>query len=474
MAQMICLLVLVCVLSQMPPRRVAIAQALLEEDDAIHDAGALPLQINIEEFDSGLGLRRYLLSGFKRAVFTAKDVCSLAHHARNGGCYGVSDLALDPSQTGGHFYEHLQRTLPLKSADCFYTARIPLWDSTSQTRVLEDFPMHLPHQIFSEIYKSKPALFDPVNIDFSELPPLWLEHPVFAAQGDKAIPISLYSDGVPHSKTDSFYAYYFKFVHDSERFMICSVRRIDVCRCGCRGMCTFGAIGRILSWSLNTLASGHWPETDHAGNPLRSPGGLLADGCCGGLAEYRADLLEFIQAFGFRTWSNIENPCFICGCSKTTMFQFPDRVEDCVWALRDSSAYNLMVMRSTKKVRITNRAVFKRLQANMEFDPGIGGLGLITDFAELGLARGFRLIETGPAIDLHDLSNIVFPTTLAFFDTSNSLGLTFVAPLFCCGGIIDRMFMSRSHACLRSGNHPTSVRHCFADARRDQFCQVNC
>ena len=85
----------------MPPRRIAAAEAILEEDDDIHNAGAIPLQIDIEDFDSGLGLRRYLLNGFKRGIFTAKDVCCLAHHAQNGGCYGVGDLALDLTWAGG-------------------------------------------------------------------------------------------------------------------------------------------------------------------------------------------------------------------------------------------------------------------------------------------------------------------------------------------------------------------------------------
>ena len=82
-------------------RRAAAAQALLEEDDDIHQMRAVPLPVDLAEFDSGLGLRRHLLSGFKRGVFTAKDVCCLAFHATNGGCYGVSDLSLDPDSTWG-------------------------------------------------------------------------------------------------------------------------------------------------------------------------------------------------------------------------------------------------------------------------------------------------------------------------------------------------------------------------------------
>ncbi len=410
--------------------RAAATQAVLDADDEVHDLNAIPLPVNLSDFDDGLGFRRYLLSGFKRGVFTAKDVCCMAFHAQNGGCHGISDLALHPESTGGNFYTHLQRQLELRSIDSFYAAKIPLWCNATQERILEDFPMHLPHQLFSELYKTNPALFDPINIDVTELPPMWLNHAVYAANGDKAIPVSLYSDGVPHSKTDSFYVYYFKLVHSSERHMICAVRRVDLCRCGCRGMCTFGSIGRILSWSLNVLAGGKWPSWDHLGRPLRSPCGPLAGGCVGGLTEYRADLLEFVSAFGFKSWSNCLNPCFMCGASRDALFEFPDCVDNCVWPLRDATAYNIMVQRSIKRVRIPNGGALRRPQSKMEWNPDLGGLVLSSDHGELHLKKGWRLMEDGAVVDLHDLQSIRLPSTFTFFDTANAMGLNFVSPLF--------------------------------------------
>ena len=253
---------------------------------------------------------------------------------------------------------------------------------------------------------------------------------MFGAHGDKAIPVSLYSDGVPHSKTDSFDAYYLKFLHSSERHMICCVRRIDLCRCGCNGMCTFGSIGRVISWSLNALATGHWPTTDHLGVPIASPAGLLADGCVGGLVEYRADLLEFVTAFGFKSWANKINPCFLCGSSKEDLFMFPNSVGECKWPLRGENAFPIMKSRPIKRVRIPNSAALRTLQSRMEFDSKLGGLVLIADCPDLALKQGWRLMEDGPVHDLHDLESIRLPATFCFFDTANDMGLNFVAPLF--------------------------------------------
>ncbi len=304
--------------------------------------------------------------------------------------------------------------------------------------------MHLPHVIFSELFEKHPELYDPINIDFSELPPIWLDHPIFIAHGDRAIACSMYSDGVPHSKTDSFYTYYFRLLNCRQRHLVCSIRRVDLCKCGCKGNCTFGAIGRILSWSLNQLATGQWPCTDHLGRPLDGKRGLLADGYLGGLVEYRADLLEFTSAFGFTQWSNLTNPCFLCGASRDALFSFPLNMSDCVWPPRDAETYRIMVERSTKKVRIPSGAVLNRLMSKFEWDPDrIGGLGLIEDFPELGLVRSWGLMEDGPVVDLHDFSNIRFPATLTFFDSGNHMGLNFVSPIL--NGVVG---FNISHLCL--------------------------
>ncbi len=429
--------------SMPPTRRAAAAQNLLD-DDAVIPVGSTPLPISVDQFDEGVGFRRCLLSGFQKGIFNARDVCTMSFHAMRGGCHGVADLALSPDQSGGNYYKHLEKALNLKTEACFYNARIPLWDVATQSRIRETFPMHLPHVIFSELFEKSPELYDPINYDFSELPPIWTQHPLFIAHGDSAIPVSLYSDGVPHSKTDSFYTYYFRLLNSRERHLICTVRRVDLCKCGCRGNCTFGAIGRIISWSFNQLASGQWPCTDHLGQPVEGRRGLLANGYVGALAEYRADLLEFTTALGFTQWNNILNPCFLCGAHRDDLFTFPSEMSSCSWAPRDAEAYRIMVERSTKKIRIPSRAVFDRLMNKCEWDPAdIGGLGLAEDCPELGLSRGWRLMEDGPIVDLHDFSNLRFPTTLTFFDTRNYMGLSFVSPLL--NGVIG---FNISHLCL--------------------------
>ncbi len=280
---------LVVLISILMSRKALAAQSALEEDehvDGIIDALPLPDGIDISEFDGGKGLRYYLLDSYRKGHSTAKDVCVIAYWAQVAGAHGLSDLALSPNQTGGNFATHLKRAVGIRAESIFYIASVPLWSNTKQERELESFPFLLPHVVFSNMYKKSPHLFDPLNLDPSELPPHWWSHSVLLSHGERAVPVTLYSDGVPHTKNDSFYAWYFQIGSDPTRHLLCSVRKLDLCQCGCRGMCTFGAIQRVLAWSMNAVACGNFPTANHIGEGIEYPElGPLAGGYVGGLIE---------------------------------------------------------------------------------------------------------------------------------------------------------------------------------------------
>ena len=132
-----------------------------------------------------------------------------------------------------------------------------------------------------------------------------------------------------------------------ERFQICTIRKKDLCKCGCKGFCSFYPILRTISWSFNQLAGGIWPEVRHDGVPFEVGsmrhdlgGGLLADGFAGALTEMRADLLEFVGSLGFtESWSDTTTPCFLCDATIDNIFDMPPSVANCRWSLHDEQAY---------------------------------------------------------------------------------------------------------------------------------------
>jgi hypothetical protein len=149
------------------------------------------------------GLRKYLLSQYKEGHLSAKAVCDIAWHADRAGACDVRDLAANPSSA--HAAEHLRNALNVTSENDFYFADVPMWNHTTQVRELRKFPMSLPHERFCEECRD----FDVCSYQRNLFPPRYWSHPVTLTTGQaKTVPIGYFSDGVPHTKKDSFLAFY--------------------------------------------------------------------------------------------------------------------------------------------------------------------------------------------------------------------------------------------------------------------------
>jgi hypothetical protein len=134
---------------------------------------------------------------------SAKTLCDIAWHADRAGASNVSDLAVNPSSV--HQAEHLRNVLNTTSPSDFYFADVPMWNHTTQHRELRKYPMSLPHERFAVECQN----FDVCSYQRSDFPPRYWHHPVTLAKGHaKTVPIGYFSDGVPHTKKDSFLAFY--------------------------------------------------------------------------------------------------------------------------------------------------------------------------------------------------------------------------------------------------------------------------
>ena len=219
--------------------------------------------------DGGAGLRAHLLSEYKKGALSAKAVCTIAWHATSAGAANVSDLAYDPASPGQHQAEHLRAAIGARAASTFYMGSVPMWDHVAEQRIYIDFPINAPHEQFASAYEASPKDFRVGDMaDRSVLPALYGQHMVVQAQGDLACPIGYFSDAVPHTKKDSFYAFYWSNLLTGTRYLICALRKSDLCKCGCRGLCTFGAVLRMIVWSFTALASGKYPACRHDGCPF--------------------------------------------------------------------------------------------------------------------------------------------------------------------------------------------------------------
>ena len=391
--------------------------------------------------DGGDGLRRYLLREFELGRLTSEAVCTLSWHASRAGAARVADLGLDPKSHKQA--EHLRKAMDVRSPESFYTAKIPLWNKVDEERMLHDFPMYLPHEAFGKSFARDPKAFDPAENDGLYIPPSFFSHEVYESKGAKACPIGYFSDGVPHTNRDSFFAFYWSSIFSGERFMICSLRKQDLCQCGCRGFCTLSAVMKTIAWSFNQLAGGIYPEVGHDGcafpegsTRAELAGTFIADGMCGAVVEMRADLLEIIGALGFtQSWSTKSSPCFLCDVEHEHLYDFPVDMCHHDWPLRDMKAYDRKARSAVIVREVATNEVLMELAVLLQYDArkkdGYGpGLLLVRDYPELNLPAGARIMESDDLSDIHHLSKLRAPVTLKFFDSQGDHGLTFISPLF--------------------------------------------
>ncbi|CAK0840011.1 unnamed protein product, partial [Prorocentrum cordatum] len=329
----------------------------------------------------------------------------------------------------------------VRSLESFYVVRLPVWDHEQEARTHVDFPMNLPHEQVAASFAEDPRQFDPINFDADTLPPEFSEHSVVRdAPGGRAFPVGFYSDAVPHTRSDSFIAYYLSNGLNGRRSLLCSLRKSDLCKCGCKGFCTLGQVMRVLTWSFCALASGLYPATNHENGPLDHSrcalrGTEICSGWRGALCEIRADLLEITSSLGFRNWQNPVNPCFVCSCIKRDLYSFPATVAQSVWFPRDKDAYRAMVRLALKTVTVATPQMLTGLLRCARFDDDYGGYAVFQQYAPLGLKAGYRLIESGQVRDLHALHELVLPARLQFFDSGNSFGLNLLCSLFTVPGV---------------------------------------
>ena len=393
--------------------------------------------------DLGKGLRTYLLREFRLGRMTSEQVCTLGWHATAAGATGVADLAVRPGLT--RQAEHLRQVMNARARDTFYVARIPMWDHTEERRTFFEFPMDLPHEAFARQHGQDPAPFVLHPDQHEHLPPSFFEHEVYIANGDMTVPIGYFSDAVPHTKKDSFFAYYWSNLLDGERNLICSLRKADVCQCGCRGFCTMNSVQQVIAWSMKLLQEGKYPELRHDTLPFdRDPkrngqrGQCLAGGRCGALVEMRADLLEYVSALGFKQWQDCDHPCFLCDCSKANLWSFPpSMMVDPPWTNRDEAAYNEAVQDAVLKRLIVSPAMLRQLCSLLWFDARKNkpsGYHLRQALPELDLPYGARLVEDGALVDIHAVADVTLPAVLTFFHTQGNHGLNFVCPMFSVPG----------------------------------------
>ena len=236
---------------------------------------------------------------------------------------------------GGHCPQNTHRDLmrilgrPAGTPEMYY-ANIPIKDRNGK-RTFTMIPFLLPHEYFSQLHKERRAFFQEHiwgkdeerhecwdvlgQQDFVKANPVLRGLPGYR---DQAVPIGLHGDAGAMSKNKSVFVLTWNSLAGQgstkqTRYVMSLIRKDFLLDDGS----TLDAIWEVLSWSLNSLASGKFPSENHVGAELDSQraslkGLFLADGLRGVTLQMRGDWQWYCQCLGFPQWNCALSMCWIC------------------------------------------------------------------------------------------------------------------------------------------------------------------
>ena len=97
--------------------------------------------------------------------------------------------------------------------------------------------MNLVHELVEREVEDNPDLPRKLQekIDNGDLPRSYFDHPVVQRFGGLVLPLAISLDGVQFNRRAGMLAIYLYNLVSGVRHMICSIRRSELCACGCRG-----------------------------------------------------------------------------------------------------------------------------------------------------------------------------------------------------------------------------------------------
>ena len=283
-------------------------------------------------------LRCHLLNGL-----TAKDMLIACHFAaRAGAADPVGEWAMRPGQATGNYHKKFDRVVANNYPDAkAETVDISVvWHSKKGGRINKTMPMTPVHEALdAELRDQNLSLLDVASSSsFGEWEAAYASHPgtlAAKAEGTVALPAALYLDGVRYTRTvgpgrqDSVLVITAYNLLTMKRHLIGVVRKAFVCRCGCRGWCTFWPIFRFIAHCMENACDGTRASHQYDGAPW-PPESVFSERFKARprlrsrfvLVQIKGDWSEFSNTLGFPGCRSIFAPCIFCPCFADQLYIF--------------------------------------------------------------------------------------------------------------------------------------------------------
>ena len=358
----------------------------------------------------------YIIDLYFGTTLNAQHVCIIMHYLSKMG-YGekCSAYELHPQSQSGKFQRKLDKAFGfnLKEQD-FFGLDVPMRNSRlgqREVEVLKCCPAH--ESLFDQVAQNPNLLGEWEKLldenEHSEWIGSYNKHPkvqaASLAERKRILPGVLYMDGAMFSKKDSLYVFTIRFAFSFMRNLVFSIRKSNLCDCGCHGWCSFFSLFSFVAWSLRSLLEGVMPSMGPDGFPLagaRAKMGGMAMGFCVVICDIVGDWKEFANSFGLPPW-NAMLPCFLCNCTREQM-----RDPRCDVIQRRDEEYSALCATHEVWVPILSRDDQNAIRFNLIDNAKKRGLVLKKDLDTLTvpLFKHDRLEPTQDFPDIHQFFEI--------------------------------------------------------------------
>ena len=199
---------------------------------------------------------------------TAKHTCLISHWAHKAGAAGpVSSLGFRPDAPSGHYQRHLDTVAGLKAKPGKYLSiPVPGMPRYDQSRRVQQVKVYPPHECLHEEHVNDPELAGKVLE--SSWPPSYSSHrTVLANPGKPTVPLALYLDAAQYLRRDTVIVFVTCNLLSGSRHLSGVLRKKDLCRCGCKGWCTYWEVFSFLAWTLRACQDKVFPTRRHDNEP---------------------------------------------------------------------------------------------------------------------------------------------------------------------------------------------------------------
>ena len=373
--------------------------------------------------EAGAKLREHLLEKYFSGLLPASELAIQAHYHTLAGCPGLDDLAVKPEFASKRANHHILAVVgKAHGVPDLTRVDVPSHEKTKAHRDTMAVYVRLPSSFMGAQREEQSPCVEPREDPWSPLYTDAISEGV-RARGGQWTDVQLYSlywDGVRYTTRDQFIAFYYNDLRAQKTYLCWLVRKLDLCKCGCRGWCTMFPLLQMWCDDLASLAVGEPPAF-----------GVYT----------KADWPAFCEVGGFRQWGHDTFPCFACDVDAC---QITDRtsiegisLDGGSWDDYSDQAYRRDISRSKIVITILDDNMRDAIKSALRYRKSLLGRGLISDLRmfEPPLWKGDRLEPTKVLLDVGEFEYTQTPFQATFWRMREDDRVLHESPIFGIPGL---------------------------------------